>query len=139
MPKAHRAHLEWTPGRFLNWSLEIGENCRDVVKHLLTNRPHPEQAYRSCLGLLNLSRRFGKERLEAACRRALYLGSPTRKSVISILERGLDRLPLPDSINEQSSGNSTKPLIHENIRGADYYRSNNRDQFHLRQRFTTGH
>ncbi|MCU1264926.1 MAG: integrase [Acidobacteria bacterium] len=115
MPKAHRAHLEWTPGRLLNWGVQIGPHTRDLVQHLLWNKPHPEMGYRSCLGLLNLAKRFGRERLEAACQRALQLGSPNRRSVVSILEQGLDRLPLPEPTVTQP------PLFHENIRGPDYY------------------
>jgi transposase len=115
MPKAHRAHLEWTPGRLLNWGVAVGPHTRDLVKHLLWNKPHPEMGYRSCLGLLNLAKRFGSERLEAACQRALLLGSPNRRSVVSLLEQGLDRLPLPEPTVAQT------PLFHENIRGPDYY------------------
>jgi transposase len=115
MPKAHRAHLEWTPGRLLNWAVEVGPHTRDLVKHLLWNRPHPEMGYRSCLGLLSLARRFGRERLEAACQRAMQLGSPNRRSVVSMLEQGLDQLPLPETA-------PTQPLlVHENIRGPGYY------------------
>jgi transposase len=115
MPKAHRAHLEWTPGRLLNWAVEVGPHTRDLVKHLLWNRPHPEMGYRSCLGLLNLAKRFGRERLEAACQRALQLGAPNRRSVLSILAQGLDQLPLPETA-------PTQPLLlHENIRGPGYY------------------
>jgi transposase len=94
MPKAHRAHLEWTPGRLLNWAVTVGPHTRDLVKHLLWTRPHPEMGYRSCLGLLNLGKRFGPQRLEAACQRALTLGSPSRRSVLSLLQNGLDQLPL---------------------------------------------
>lgn len=115
MPKAHRAHLEWTPGRFLNWALEIGPSTRDLVEHLLTNRPHPEMGFRSCLGLLSLAKRFGKLRLEAACQRALALSAPTRRSVLSILEKGLDQQPLPEPIAEAQLPD------HENIRGSAYY------------------
>lgn len=117
MPKSHRAHLEWTPGRFLNWALSIGPHTRDLVDHLLTNRPHPEMGFRSCLGLLSLEKRFGKERLEAACQRALALSAPTRSSVLSILESGLDSQPLPDSDIEAAE----EPSVHENVRGAAYY------------------
>src|SRR5713226_1670024 len=91
MPKAHQKHLEWSPGRFLNWALAIGPATRDIVQWQLTHRPHPEMGYRACLGLLNLARRYGKPRLEAACRRAVAIGSPTRKSVVSILERSEER------------------------------------------------
>ncbi len=115
MPKAHRAHMEWTPGRFLNWAIEIGPNTRDLVRHLLERKSHPEQGYRSCLGLLGLSKRYGYARLEAACERALALKAPTRRSVLSILRRGLDRVPLPEE-------ETTITLrTHENVRGAAYY------------------
>src|SRR5207244_9155338 len=114
MPKAHRAHLEWTPGRLLNWALQVGPHTCDLVKHLLWNKPHPEMGYRSCLGLLNLAKRFGRERLEAACQRALTLGAPTRRSVVSILERGLDQEPLPETTPAQPS------LLTQNIRGPAY-------------------
>ena len=93
MPDAHRKHLEWTPGRLLNWALSIGPATRDVVQWQFDHRPHPEQGYRACLGLLNLAKHCGKERLEAACRRALAIGSPTRKSIKSILDAKLDQHP----------------------------------------------
>lgn len=117
MPKAHRAHMEWTPGRLLNWALEIGPSTRDLVQHLLTTRPHPEMGYRSCLGLLQLKRRYGAERLEAACQRAMRVGTRSRHSVVSILNQGLDQWPL-EGADEQSE---PSPLVHENIRGAAYY------------------
>lgn len=115
MPKAHRAHMEWTPGRLLTWAAQMGPHTRDLVKHLLWHRPHPEMGYRSCLGLLNLAKRFGATRLEAACQRTLLLGSPTRRSVLSILEQGLDQQPLPETTPAQPS------LLHQNIRGPGYY------------------
>lgn len=115
LPKAHRAHLEWTPGRFLNWANEIGEFTRQVVKHLLWTKLHPEMGYRSCLGLLSLAKTYGAERLEAACQRALLNGTPNRRSIVSILAQGVDRLPLPEETEEA-------PLIdHDNIRGSSYY------------------
>lgn len=116
MPRAHRAHLEWTPGRFLTWAAGVGPETRDLVRHLLERKPHPEMGYRSCLGLLSLARRYGPERLEAAAARALALSAPTRRSVHSILRRGLDRLPPP--------GDEPAVTIraHENVRGPAYYR-----------------
>lgn len=115
MPKSHQRHMSWTPGRFLNWAQDIGPHTRQLVDHLLKHRPHPEHGYRSCLGLLNLVKRVGPERLEAACRRALALGAPTRHSVASILDKGLDRLPLPESDDEVPAA------PHPNVRGAHYY------------------
>lgn len=115
MPKSHRAHLEWTPGRFLAWAAGVGPHARDLVRYLLTHKPHPEQGYRSCLGLLSLARRYGPERLEKASERALLLGAPTRRSVLSILERGIDHLP---PCKEEEGA----PLPeHENVRGPAYY------------------
>ena len=116
MPAAHRAHLEWSPGRLLHWGASIGMAVAQVVKHLLSSRPHPEMGYRACLGLLALSRKYGNARLEAACARALAIGSPTRRSVASILAAGLDQQPL--------SGNAQIELtlpLHANVRGPDYY------------------
>jgi transposase len=116
MPAAHRAHREWSPARFLRWGQDIGEATGQLVEHLLSDRPHPEMGYRSCLGLLSLARRYGAPRLEAACTRAIAIGSRTRRSVLSILQGGLDQQPLP-----------TKPQTdwvspeHDNLRGAAYY------------------
>ncbi|RAA04248.1 IS21 family transposase, partial [Ralstonia pseudosolanacearum] len=85
MPAAHRAHLEWTPGRLLNWAASIGPSVATIVEYQLTHKSHPEMGYRACLGLLSLARKYGKDRLEAACARAVAIGSLTRKSVLSIL------------------------------------------------------
>lgn len=121
MPESHRRHMQWTPGRLLNWALAIGPATRGVVRWQLENRPHPEQGYRACLGLLNLVKRYGEQRLEAGCRRALAIGSPTRKSITSILEAKLDQHPelLP-------AGEHSRPLTpakHRNVRGPDYFRN----------------
>ena len=118
MPKAHQKHLDWSPGRFLNWALAIGPATRDIVHWQLTHKPHPEMGYRACLGLLNLARRYGQPRLEAACRRAIHIGSPTRKSVVSILEQNLDQQPLPAAIPAPAA-----LPAHANVRGPEYYQS----------------
>lgn len=121
MPEAHRKHMQWTPGRLLNWALDIGPATRDVVKWQLENRPHPEQGYRACLGLLNLAKQFTAARLEAACRRALAIGSPTRKSIKSILEAKLDAHPELFPATDQPQ--ATTAPAHSNVRGAEYFRS----------------
>jgi transposase len=115
MPKAHRAHLEWSRESFLNWATGIGPQTGEMVHHLLTHRPHPEMGFRSCLGLLSLAKGYGAQRLESACSIALALGSPNRSSVASILEKGLDKLEPREE--EEASLPS-----HRNIRGAAYYR-----------------
>jgi transposase len=121
MPESHRKHMQWTPGRLLNWALDIGPATRDVVRWQLENRPHPEQGYRACLGLLNLAKQFTAARLEAACRRALTIGSPTRKSIKSILDAKLDAHPELFPAADQS--HATTPPAHSNVRGAEYFRS----------------
>lgn len=117
MPKAHRKHMEWTPGRFLNWAADIGEATTRLVHHLLTNKPHPEHGYRSCLGLLRLVKAVGEVRLEKACLRAMQLGTNTRRSVQSILDKKLEDQP----ISKQASFNLEDIPWHDNIRGNHYY------------------
>ena len=116
MPKAHQRHLEWTPGRFLNWAQTMGPATRTLVQHLLEHRAHPEQGYRSCLGLLQLAKRYSAPRLEAACQKAISLGAFTRRSVASILAHGLDQTESPGSPVD-----SQPPLFHDNLRGPTYY------------------
>lgn len=114
MPVAHQRYSEWNPGRFLNWAIDIGPCTRDVIQHLLNKSTHPEQSYRTCFGTLTLAKRYGKERLEAACHRSLAIGSPKRRSILSILEKGLDQQPL-----QKEEAPPVK--FHENIRGATHY------------------
>jgi len=102
-------------------ALAIGPATRDVVKWQFENRPHPEQGYRACLGLLNLVKRYGEARLEAACKRALAIGSPQRKSIKSILEAKLDQHP--DLFPAADNPLSTRLPQHSPVRGADYFRS----------------
>jgi transposase len=123
MPEAHRKHMQWTPGRLLNWGSRIGPGTCAVVRWQLENRPHPEQGYRACLGLLNLAKRYGDVRLEAACRRALAIGSPTRKRIKSILEAKLDQHPELFTTTTTEPLVPTVPAAHVNVRGAAYFRS----------------
>ena len=116
MPASHRAHLEWTPGRIVRWAATTGPQTAAVVEGILRSRPHPEQGYRSCLGILRLGRRYGPERLEAACGRALAIRALTYRSVESILKRGLDRQPLLATATAEPAARH-----HEFVRGAAYY------------------
>ena len=120
MPSAHRKHMTWTPGRLLNWGQNIGTGTRAVLQWQLENRPHPEQDYRACLGLLNLAKTYGEQRLEAACRRALVIGSPTRKRIIAILKAKLDLNP--DLFPAADTAAATASRTHSNVRGTVYYR-----------------
>jgi transposase len=114
MPSAHRAHAEWTPSRILAWAGKVGAATRDLCEAILADRPHPEQGFRSCLGILRLGKRYGEIRLEAACNRALRVKARSYRHVESILKNGLDRVATHD---EQT----TLSLTHENVRGRDYY------------------
>lgn len=114
-PKAHQRYLEWTPERMVQWAAGIGEETSALVDHIMRTKPHPEQGYRSCLGVIGLARRYDKDRVEAACRRARAIGAATYTSVKSILASGLDSRPLPEP--EQPS----LLLDHENVRGPGYY------------------
>jgi transposase len=113
MPKSHQAHAEWSPARFRAWAATIGPQTAALVTALLTDRPHPEQGYRSCLGLFRLATRYPPRRLEAACARALTAGARSYRHVDAILKRGLDRTP---------EAPATAPVAtHDHVRGRDYY------------------
>jgi transposase len=117
MPKSHQKYLEWTPSRLIGWAGQIGPYTQKLVTGILENRPHPEQGYRSCLGLLRLGKRFTPQRLESACARALTMKAYSYKNVESILKNGLDRQPLT-----VASSQTPLPLIeHSNLRGRQYY------------------
>ncbi len=115
MPKSHRQYAEWTPQRLIRWAEKTGAATAGVVQTILARRAHPQQGYRSCLGIMRLGKSFGEDRLEAACRRALKLGSCSYKSIESILRQGLDRQALPEQQQLDLS------IAHDNIRGSDYY------------------
>ena len=113
-PKSHQKHLQWTPGRLILWAQTVGPNCARVVEQILQDKPHPEQGYRSCLGIMRLGKALGAQRVEAACVRALHFGTCSYTSLNSILQRKLDAQPLEQEL----------PLIspvHENLRGSPYY------------------
>lgn len=116
MPASHRAHAEWTPGRMLNWAATLGPATAQIVRYQLESRPHPEQGYRACLGVMRLAKTYGKARLEAACARALALGARRYKSLASILKAGLDRQPLPGAHQPELA-----LPAHGNVRGSSYY------------------
>jgi transposase len=117
MPKAHQKYLDWSPSRLIHWAAQIGPDTCALVGQILASRPHPEQGYRSCLGLLRLGKRYTPQRLEAACARALALQTYSYTHVQSILQKGLDTQPLPDS----SDSNPAPAVLHENLRGSQYY------------------
>lgn len=115
MPKSHREHAQWTPERIEDWLAHTGPACAAFAAKVMASFPHPELGFRSCLGLVRLGRKYGEGRLEAACARALASGADRYRSVRSILESGLDAVPL-------DAPHAAPPIAdHDNVRGPDYY------------------
>lgn len=114
-PKSHRQWGAWPPERMIEWATELGPKTGEVVERIISDRPHPEQGYRSCLALIRDVKRYSAERVEAACARALKINAPTRRSVVAILRNGLDR------VDHDEDEQVPAPLEHENVRGGDYY------------------
>jgi len=115
MPESHRRHASWTPSRIIAWAQKTGPATAKLAEAVMAARPHPEQGFRSCLGIVRLGDRYGSERLEAACERALAVRAHSYRSVESILRTGLDRQPLP------ADGPARAHPSHDNVRGPDYY------------------
>lgn len=114
MPSAHRRYAEWTPARMMSEAASIGPATVALFEAIMQAKPHPEQGFRSCLGIISLVKSYGPERVEAACRRGNDIGATTYGSVASILKSGLDKV-----VRRETS--SEAPLHHGNIRGAGYY------------------
>jgi len=116
MPESHRRHAEWTPSRIIDWAGKTGPATAGLVQAILSSRTHPEQGYRPALGIIRLAGRYGDDRAEAACARALALRSYSYRSVESILRHSLDRQPLPGAQPAPAPHPS-----HDNVRGPGYY------------------
>jgi transposase len=114
MPSAHRRYAEWNPERFQRQAQAIGPNTEALVLAVLTQRPHPEQGFRTCLGILRLFRGVDAARAEAVCARAIEIGALNYKSVASILEHRLETRTAPRAAD-------SAPILHSNIRGSRYY------------------
>ena len=115
MPEAHRRHSDWPPHRLLGWAEQTGPSTVELFKGVMESRRHPEQGFRSCLGILRLGKRYGPQRVEAACQRALTVRALSLRSVESILRHGLDSKPLPEAAPARPRQQ------HENLRGPNYY------------------
>lgn len=118
MPKKHQKHAEWTPERIASWASKTGANTEKFVEGIMSSRPHPQQGFRSCMGVLRLARVYGHQRLEAGCGRAIALGIYGFKSLESILKNSLDQAPLP---NTSTLNEKIIPDAHENVRGKEYF------------------
>jgi len=115
MPRAHRSYRGWTHAKVREWIAGVAPETAATAEEILESRGHPAQGLRSCAGLHTLERRYGADRLEAACRRARKLGVNTLRSIESILKSGLDACEIVAAADED------EPIQHDNIRGAEYY------------------
>jgi transposase len=115
LASAHRFVSEWTPERFISWAADIGEDVKFYILKILDRKQHPEQAYKSCLGILSFAKKVGNDRLINACRRALGYGIYNYKTIQAILEKGMD------SSTETEEYEQLQMPLHDNIRGEDYY------------------
>lgn len=120
-PKSHQKYLQWTPSRIVHWAGAIGPNCARLVEQVLASRPHPEQGFRSALGIIRLGKAAGSARLEAACRRALHFDTCSYQSIKSILQNKLENQPLEQELPLASPS-------HPNLRGGPYYNSPHPEQ-----------
>ena len=113
-PSSHRRHADWTPERIKRQATDIGAKTSTLIEIILREKPHPEQGFRACIGILRHVKAFGPERLEAACDRALEIGARSYTSVTSILKTNLDRTP-------PAAATDGPAIQHDNIRGSRYF------------------
>ena len=115
LASAHKFLSDWTPDKFIAWAESIGEETKMLIINILNKKQHPEQAYKSCVGVLSLGKKVGYQRLNNACKRAITFNSYNYMAIQSILERGLDQ------IEDEGPSTQLKMPLHDNIRGKDYY------------------
>lgn len=122
MPRSHREYLRWTPKRILRWASKTGASTAQVAETIMESKPHPQQGFRSILGILRLTKTYGNERVDAACARALRIDSLSYKSIASILKNNLDQEPVTNKTPDPLS------IDHTNIRGSRYYATSGRNE-----------
>ena len=126
MPSKHKFMTGWSAKRFINWASKIGPFTQNLVEEILNSKEYPQQSFRKCLGILSLSKSHNNERLEAAVQRALHYKIFSFRKIRNILNKGLDKVNLE---NEKNLTNTSQPpLNHENIRGDQYYKGENKSQ-----------
>jgi transposase len=115
MPSSHRRYAEWTPARMLRMAGQIGPATVALFEAIMKAKPHPEQGFRTCLGIIRLVDSYGPQRIEAAAKRANDIRATNLGSIKSILENGLDKAYAPSQVPD------LPPIHHGNIRGRGYY------------------
>lgn len=114
MPSAHQFVSDWNPEKFINWASDIGKETEQYIRRILDSKQHPEQGYKSCIGILQYAKKYGRERLNNACRRGIYYNSYNYKVIQNILKNNLDK-------TEIERENQYRLPLHENVRGSSYY------------------
>jgi len=114
-PPAHREYLAWTPERIASWAESIGPHCSAAARQIMASRPVPEHGFRPCLGLIRLGKRYGNDRVNRACGRALKLNIVGYRHIENMLKSGRDKMPLPEEPAAAAI------VAHDNVRGAGYY------------------
>ena len=120
-PASHRAHLEWSPSRLIDWGKTIGVHTAALIEHVIRTKPHPEQGYRSALGILRLGKKFGDVRLERACEKAFAIKSPAYKTVKTMLAQRMEAAPLRGGNGDGPAESTAERLGGANVRGRGYY------------------
>jgi transposase len=121
-PASHRAHLEWTPSRLIDWGKSIGAHTAVLIEHVIRSKPHPEQGYRSALGILRLANKHSGQRLELAAAKAFAIGSPSYKTVKTMLEQRMEAAPLRgEAQRPERDPDASRSLGLINVRGGGYY------------------
>lgn len=121
-PASHRAHAEWTPSRIIAWGGSIGPHTAKLIEQVIKSKPHPEQGYRSALGIIRLEKRFGRSRVEKASEKAILLGSPSYRTILTMLEKKMESVPLATRVKSGSESEQQLDLLsQDNVRGKSYY------------------
>ncbi|MBX9853021.1 MAG: IS21 family transposase [Cytophagaceae bacterium] len=115
MPSSHNFKLDWNPEKFTSWAASIGKPTLEIITHILRRKTYPEQAYKSCIGILSYAKKVGNQRLNNACLRAIEYQSYNYQVVKSILEKGLDQTSTKADYDQYSLP------YHDNVRGRDFY------------------
>ena len=124
MPENHRKFLEYNTESFLDWGKSMGHSTHLVIKHFLFMHKVEQQGYKSCASLMKLADRYGTDRLENACAKALsYTPNPSLKNISTILKNGQDKVVLTSESARVSNKESLKYGI---TRGASYYKGGDR-------------
>ena len=115
MPVNHTYNSDWSSEFFISWAQKVGSHTKEYIEKILDKKQYPEQSYKSCMGILSMESKIGKQRLENACKRALIYDAISYNSIKNILERGLDKE------EEQADLFNVSISNHDNIRGSKYY------------------